>query len=332
MTLRRLALAASLACALAGCSFDFSVGGGESAADTAVRVIEEELVDAIGLGPIEATCNSPATEEVGATWTCTGDAGGTTIDFVAELETETFVNVETTNLIVGSQVERVSVEAGKVISDLGGFELPADAVDCGTDSIVLGVDNTMPCTVTIDGEAIDTTIEITDLENTSFEIDTDPLAPALAIPSLKATAEQTIEGELADVIGLGPIDASCDQPPSTDADASWTCTGEVGGQTAEFVAVTDGDANVNVNTTNVILADQVSAFAIAAMQQLNQSVGASLPDEAMDCGSEAIIMPPSLEFVCALDAGSEGVYDATITVTDPDTGAFTVVVGDTPRG
>jgi len=145
----------------------------------------------------------------------------------------------------------------------------------------------------------------------------------------EASAE-LIETELAELINLGPIAATCDSPESVEVGTTWQCEGVVDAGTIDFEVEVDREDHLNIQTKNVVLANQVQTIAVTAMRQLNESVGQSLPDEAMDCGTSSVILSSTNEFVCALGTGAD-IYDTTITITDPDTAAFTVVVADTPR-
>lgn len=325
---RLLAFIAALALVSTGCSVNLSIGG-ENPADAAVNVIEGDIADLIDLGPITATCESPESVEVGTTWGCSGVSDAGNIDFSVEVDREDHINVQTENVILGDQVVALANSATEVVEEAVDVDLADGAVDCGTSSIILLASAELSCTVDTGTELVPTTVTITNLDDTSFEVDLDPLEGKFGV-DFGARAVQLIEGELADGMGLGPVAAQCDSPPSNEVGTTWNCEGTVDGQVATFVALIDREDNVSVNSTNVIPADQVSIVSDTAMRQLNESVGGSLPDEAMDCGDVTIILPASNEFICGLDVGTD-VYDATITITDPSVGGFEVVVADTPR-
>jgi len=329
MNIRLLFILAVSAIFASACSVNLSIGGADPA-DASVEIIEGELADIIDLGAISATCGSPESVEVGTTWNCDGVTDAGTIDFLVEVDREDHINVQTENVLLGDQVVLLADSAAESIEQRLGVELAPGALDCGDRSVILPPSSELSCTIDTGNEAIETTITITDLSDTSYEVDLEPLEGAFAT-DYGRLAVGVIEGELADLIGLGPVMATCDSPPSTDLGTTFDCTGEVAGQVATFTAVINGEDNVNVNTTNVILADQVQTFAVTAMRQLNESVGGSAPDEAMDCGDESIILPANNVFVCGLGLGAD-IYDATINITDPSDGSFTVVVADSPRG
>ena len=310
------------------CSTDLSIGG-QDPADASVELIETELADVIGLGPIDATCESPESDEVGTTWGCTGIVEDGTIEFDVEIDREDHINVETSNLISAAQVQAIAQEASSAVNGAIGSSLGPDAFDCGDQSVILDDSNEFLCSVDTGSETIETTVTITNMDDTSFDVDLAPFEAIRVTNTLNAGAAAIIEGELADLIGLGPLTAVCDEPPADVLGATWACTAAVGDGTAQFVASLDENDTINVNATNVVLADQVQGYAVAAMRQLNETVGASLPDEAMDCGTASIVLPASNDFVCSLDAG-DGIIEATITITDLDTGAFSVQVADAP--
>lgn len=318
-----------LAVVATACSIDLAIGG-EDPAEAAEAIIENELAEQIGLGPIAAVCESPESVEVGTTYSCDGVADSGEIDFLVEIDREDHINVQTENVILADQVAAVAEAATSTIEESAGVELAAGAVDCGDQSIIMPPSAELACTVDTGSEVVPTTITITDPTDSSFEVDLEPLEGKFDI-DFSALAAELIEGELADLIGLGPITAMCDDAPSNEVGTTWECDGTVADQVATFAATIDREDHVNVVTTNVILADQVPVLAASAMQELNTSVGGSLPDEAMDCGDQSIVLSQTNEIVCGLDIGS-GIYDTTITITDLNTGAFNVVVAETPRG
>jgi Domain of unknown function (DUF4333) len=168
-----------------------------------------------------------------------------------------------------------------------------------------------------------------------------PLTVALALMAacspdetdFSDAAETAIEGELAESLGLGEIEADCDDPPSTDDGTTFTCTAETeGGEAIDIEAEIQGDDEVVVNAINVISASDVANLEAEAARVLAEQVGQDLPAENVDCGGETLVIQLGEPIVCGLtDPASGEVFDATIVFEDVADGSFTVEVGSTPR-
>jgi hypothetical protein len=142
-----------------------------------------------------------------------------------------------------------------------------------------------------------------------------------------------VEGDLAESLRLGEIDADCEDPPSTDVGATFSCTATTeGGETIDVDAVIDEDDRVVVNAVNVIAATDVPNLEAEAARVLAEQVGQELPAENVDCGEETIVLEVSEPIVCALtDPASGDVFDATVVFEDLSDGSFTVEVASAPR-
>jgi hypothetical protein len=146
-------------------------------------------------------------------------------------------------------------------------------------------------------------------------------------------AQEAIEGDLAESLGLGEIEADCEDPESTDEGATFTCTATTeGGETIDVEAVIEGDDRVVVNAVNVVAATDVPNLEAEAARVLTEQVGQELPAENVDCGEETLVIQVSEPIVCALtDPASSDVYDVSIVFDDLEAGSFTVEVASTPR-
>ena len=148
-------------------------------------------------------------------------------------------------------------------------------------------------------------------------------------------AEKLIEGELADVVGLGELEAKCqDVKDDAEVGTEFTCTGTTtDGQVVDFIAVIDREDHVDVNTTNLISAEALPHLETAATNALSLQLGAELPADSVDCGDDLVVLGADLVFVCAFHApDSSDVYDITFEFTDLESGDFNVKVAETPRG
>ncbi|MEZ5228604.1 MAG: hypothetical protein R2710_18610 [Acidimicrobiales bacterium] len=141
-----LSIGAAIASAflLAGC-------GGNDYDGAAVEVIEGDLADTVGLGAVTATCDpaeggdKPAD---GDTFTCSATTeSGQTISYLATASGDR-VEVETTNVILGSKVGEVERITAQSLADQFEVEVPAETVDCGEASIVVTPDAVVTCGVT----------------------------------------------------------------------------------------------------------------------------------------------------------------------------------------
>jgi hypothetical protein len=151
----------------------------------------------------------------------------------------------------------------------------------------------------------------------------------------KREAELLITGTLAKQIGLGDLKAACEKPEKKTpvVGDTFKCTGTTkDGQVIQFRGEVDKPKHLNLNTTNVLTAEDIPKVSDAAVASLEESLGITIGAENMDCGSKALVVEDD-KIVCALTDVSDGsVYDATITFSDLEAGEFEVQVGEEPRG
>lgn len=152
-------------------------------------------------------------------------------------------------------------------------------------------------------------------------------------------AVEVIEGDLADELGV-ELTGECDDPADDEEGTTFACTADLpDGQVAEFTA-TVGDGEVDVQSTNLLTADDLAGVESEAAEVLAAEVGQALPAEAIDCGeevavvadAEVAVVADAEPIVCALTSPDSGeVFDATITFSDVAAGDFDIVVAETPR-
>lgn len=131
--------------------------------------------------------------------------------------------------------------------------------------------------------------------------------------------EDVIEGELADQIGLGELTASCSKPSSEEVGSRFLCTADTeDGRTVELQAVIEDDGPY-VETTNVVLAENLAPIVAAVVGEIESQAGVDLADDALDCGSESLIVDSANQFVCQLTDPIGDVFDTTITFNGLDT-------------
>jgi hypothetical protein len=135
---------------LAGCSVDVSVSfGGADAAQAAVNLIEGEIADKAGIGPLTATCQEIENPEPGDTFTCTAATeNGETIRFDAVMEEDDIVDVESVNLVTAQGLTAIEELAVQALEESVGETLGTENFDCGDGWMVVEPGGTIPCVLT----------------------------------------------------------------------------------------------------------------------------------------------------------------------------------------
>ena len=132
-------------------------------------------------------------------------------------------------------------------------------------------------------------------------------------------SEDLIEGELADLIGLGDLTANCSEPSSGDVGARFLCTADTeDGRIIEFQAVIEDDGPY-VETTNLVLADNLDPIVGSVLAEIESLSGVDLADDALDCGADSLIVDVSNQAICALTDPTGEVFDTIITFNGLDT-------------
>lgn len=147
-------------------------------------------------------------------------------------------------------------------------------------------------------------------------------------------AEEAIEGDLADQAGLTDVTADCEEV-SSDAEvgSTFTCTSTSDVGDIDWLATIQEDDIVNVQSLNLLSAEDVVALEEAAVDVIEQQSGRRLGYENYSCGVGPIGLAGDSILNCELiDPDNGDVYDSTLEITDFDTGAFNVDVADQPRG
>ncbi len=166
----RLGLAVA-ALVLGGCSFEFNFGG--DAASGAEDLIEGELADELGLTDMSATCDDPVDESPGTAFTCTSTSEVGEIRWTAVIGEDDVVNVDSVNLVTADDLAGIEVAAVDLIEAQAGRTLGYENFDCGDGPVAVGTDNTFDCELTDpdNGDIYDATIEITDFQAGSFQVE-----------------------------------------------------------------------------------------------------------------------------------------------------------------
>lgn len=154
-------------------SFEFSVDGA-SATEVAVGLIESDgFAQRLGLPSItDATCDEPQPEEIGATFACTASSNGQTVKLEAQIEGEDRLFAEPTNVVQGREVVEFARSAVQALNLQLGTLFAEDAMDCGSESVILGDDNQMMCTVTgLDGVVYGAALTVRDVNLGTFDVE-----------------------------------------------------------------------------------------------------------------------------------------------------------------
>lgn len=146
----------------------------------------------------------------------------------------------------------------------------------------------------------------------------------------RSAAEELIESDLAQQIGLGPLQASCTGSDLT-AGSGFDCTGQSSdGQTIRFIAtVNETEDGVDLRGTNLLLADQVERIEAFAASLIAEQTFTDIGADDFECADTALIVLSGDVVPCFLTDPADGtVYEAPVTVDDLDELSVTVTVGD----
>lgn len=168
---RTCLLAGAVGLAVAACSGEVSVNMGSSVdpGDEAEQLIEGELADEAGLGPLTADCSDAV--EPGGSFECTGTTGdGQVVAFTADGAGA----VDSTNLATPAGISLLAEEAGRVLAEQNAPGSPPPPIVCDDSrGLVLEVGAALDCEVTDpeSGDVLAAVITITDPESLGFRID-----------------------------------------------------------------------------------------------------------------------------------------------------------------
>jgi hypothetical protein len=168
-----------------------------------------------------------------------------------------------------------------------------------------------------------------------------PLAVALAAlagcsDSAALSGQALIEGELADTIGLGELDATCNEPDGLQEGETFTCTATTtDGTSIEFLGTMTSDDEFEVVTTNLLTAEDVTALREEGARVLSEEVGATIVADDIECADGAVVLDETGVVMCTITDTSTGdVYDLTVDTggLEPGTGArdLSFQIGDAP--
>ncbi len=149
----------------------------------------------------------------------------------------------------------------------------------------------------------------------------------------RSIAEGMINGEMATIVGLGPLVGLCGDLGPLVVGSTFGCTATTeAGDVIQIRGEVNPDGRLELTTTNLVADTSLPSFEREAAAALNTSVGSNFTAEAVDCGGGAVVLPSDFTMQCALIMPSSGqIFDLTLTITDLDGRRFSLVVADEPR-
>ena len=151
----------------------------------------------------------------------------------------------------------------------------------------------------------------------------------------RAAAEKLITGTLAEQAGLGAVRPACEKPAGNNTGDTFECTATTKkDEVVRFVATITGLGKVDVESTNLITAANLTQIEEVAVLALEKEVGHTLGVENFDCGDTYTVIDPDEQvLLCALtDPKSGREFDAQVDLPDlTDIRSLTVTVAKKPR-
>ena len=146
-----------------------------------------------------------------------------------------------------------------------------------------------------------------------------------------------IEEKLADEIGLGDLDATCNEPEGLSEGETFTCAATTtDGQTIEFLGTMTSDDEFEIVTTNLLIASDIEVIREEGARLLSDQVGAAVLPDDIECAEGSVVLDDVGDFLCSIiDTGTGDVYDLTVSTggLEPGVGIreLSFQIGDAPR-
>ncbi len=173
---RVAALAALIIAVATGCSgsLDFFSSAGDAAfLEAGEELIEGQLAEDIGLGPLTAECTGKSLG-AGDTFTCSGSPGELTpIEFIGTIDDdEETVVITSTNLLLAAQVEEVESFAAGLLQAQTTRTVSPEDFECADTSVIISSGDVLDCVVTdpTDGTVFEAPVTIDNLEDLAITV------------------------------------------------------------------------------------------------------------------------------------------------------------------
>lgn len=161
-----------------------------------------------------------------------------------------------------------------------------------------------------------------DASTTSSGDTTEPADPA-EVEVVAETAERFISMTIAEQFGAD-LEPSCPDVPGTAAGTTFTCTATTpDGQIIELDATIEEGDNLNVVTTNVVLAQFLPDLERVGAQVLADAGADTL---TIDCGTASVVLDDEQEMVCQATEADGTPASVTYQIEDTRTGDFEIRV------
>ena len=132
--------------------------------------------------------------------------------------------------------------------------------------------------------------------------------------SAAQSGEDLIQDDLAEDIGLGDLEAECEEPDDLSEGETFTCTATTAdGETVEFLGTMTSDDEFNIVTTNLLITSDIDSIRDGVSTALSEQIGVPVAAEDITCPDGSILLDESGEFECeVVDTATGDVYPLTI--------------------
>jgi len=158
---------------LGGCSGETQVQQDQGIKGDVEQLLANELASEVGLGKLQAQCDTPPPLAVGKTWGCTGTTSeGAVVQVQASVNGEGRIELLTTNLISELALPQFERDAASNLNNEVGSNLTANSISCGDAPLLLGADMQVDCVVSVPSTGVeyDMVMRITDLDARYFAL------------------------------------------------------------------------------------------------------------------------------------------------------------------
>jgi hypothetical protein len=141
--------------------------------------------------------------------------------------------------------------------------------------------------------------------------------------SAAESGESVIEGELAEEIDLGDLEAQCNEPEDLVEDETFTCTATTtDGQTIEFIGTMTSDDEFNINTSNLLVPSDITTIVESLSTALTEQIGVTVAVDDITCPEGSVVLDDADAFECTVvDTATGDTYPLTVSTGGLEPGA-----------